>query len=615
MPRAPQLGQVQEAALPGVRVSAAPSADSFGAGVGELTSRIGRAFYEQEIEAADRTAVFEADRKAADLQTQLELKLKQTKGKQVLGIDQALGKEWEEGLTQIEGGLTGARQRGSFGRIRGRRSDQFNRQLQQHVATEYEAFQDHETEAGLQSAVERVRANPDQPAVIADELQRAESLLGAQAQRKGLLGRVTEAMVQDPEFRKTYETKGEVAPGVGDEFLTERYTTQRAEVRSKLHTAVVHGFLAKNQDLFAKQYFDQHANDFIAKDRDALEKTVHEGSTIGQARRQVNEWIKDGHNEFAMLEEARAAGEKDPKLGGLLREYASQYWADQGLASKRADDRDHVRFTTYLQEVIAKEPGKYHDPREVFGLDQWLKLAEPTRNHLTAIARDALHPTDRTNDDSLWLDFLALPPEQVAGLSRRDFDLKYWAKFDNNHRSLAEAQWNASRDAMEKGTKGPELTASLTFKDQVNNAWALSGLIDPSVERAKWSKHQVTQFVRFEEQAAAALQAYEMTKLEGKRHATPDEVREVIKGVRDQATKKVFTEGWFSYHEKPAIGVEEDERANAIVPLDKIPADSLADLRRYIESLGKSVTADKLRRAYAQRQLNNREAFNKIVNE
>lgn len=619
MPRAPQLEQqVANAPLPGVRIGGAPSPESYGAGVGQLASRIGLALYEQEALNADRTSVFEADRQAADLQTQLEQKLRSTRGKNVLGADETLRKEWSDGISAIEGGLSNDRQRTGFARILATRGDQLNRLTQAHVATEYEHFQDQETDAGIKSALDRVRANPDRADFIASEAQRVDSLISAQAVRKGWRGTVTDAMLKNPEFQKSYTDKGEEMPTSGDQFLTDRYHEQRATALSKLHSEVIGGFLARNDDLSAKAYFQNHANDLIASDRDRVEKVVLEGSTVGHARRIVNGWIDKGYNEVKMLEESRLQAAKDPKLGELLRNYSVQYVQDKQAAEKRVDDRNFDTFSQSLKERIAKEPGTYHDPRQVFGLDKYLALSTQTQDYLDRVAREALHPTDRPNDDPLWLNFLAMPPDMVANLSRQDFEVKYWQHFDNGHRTRAEAQWNTYRDAMarkEDKDVDPKLTNFLTVKDQVNNAWTMSGLIDPAKERSKWSADEVKQFVRFEDQVSKELQAYELNKLEGKRHATPEEVREVVKKVRDQAVQKVFTPGWFGAKERPAISLEEDERKQAIVPVDKIPADSLGDLRNYIRSKGRTITDDKLRRAYAQYVLGNRQGFDSIIDE
>lgn len=97
---------------------------------------------------------------------------------------------------------------------------------------------------------------------------------------------------------------------------------------------------------------------------------------------------------------------------------------------------------------------------------------------------------------------------------------------------------------------------------------------------------------------------------------TPDEVKAVVDEVKKQAVQKVFMpDTFYGYNERAAITLNEDERNQAVVRLDKIPTDSLEDLRRYIQSLGKTITEDNLRRAYAQRMLNNPKAFAAIVNE
>ena len=75
-------------------------------------SRVGAAIYEQEVYQSDRTAVFEADRQAADLQTALEGKLATMQGKNALAAHDAIQKEWTEGVTKIGGTLSNDRQKG-----------------------------------------------------------------------------------------------------------------------------------------------------------------------------------------------------------------------------------------------------------------------------------------------------------------------------------------------------------------------------------------------------------------------------------------------------------------------------------------------------------------------
>lgn len=613
MPRVPQLEQrVQNAPLPGARFTGAPSPESYGAGVGETLIRLGTDMYKKEVDNADRTAVFEADRQAAELQLELQGKLSQVHGKNALGVEESIKTEWKDGIAKIQSGLTD-RQRSVFDHRQQARSFQLQDYAMRHASKEIEAVQDTETEAGLKSAIDVIRANPESPLVFKNETERMKSLITSHAVRKGLMGIVTPEMLKTPEFYRPYVERGEEPPAVGKTYLTDTARHLRDQALSKAHREVVTELSVQGKDLAASSWFAKHKDALTAPDRDAVEKTIEESSTRGEAQRLVRGLLKEGKTESEIIAHIDEKID-NPKIVDLAHQLTSRHFREQAAITK--DQVDQV----YLEGANAIEQHPNVNPRLLIDPERWARLSIGERHALEERAKSLTkyEKPDRPNDDSLWLDFLALEPEHVATLSRREFDERYWSKFDNHTRQRAETQWNTYKDALtkkENKVDDPKVTASLTFKDQVNNAWALSGLVNPDKERSKWSSDEVKQFVRFEDEAARALQAYEMTKLEGKRHATPDEVRAVISEVTKRAVQKVFTEGFFWNSERPVIGLEEDEKKRVFVPIDKIPKDSLDDLRRYIESLGKTVTADKLRRAYGQRVLNNRPAFDQIVNE
>lgn len=599
MPRAPQREQqVQAQALPGVRLQAAPSAESFGANTGQLASRIGMALYEQEILDADRTATFEADRQAADLQTRLEQKLQQTRGKNVLGMDVALRKEWDDGLAKIDGGLSNDRQKAGFSRIRATRSDQLNRTTQHHIATQYEAFQDQETEAGVNSVIDRVRANPGQPEVIAGEMQRANSLLAAAAQRKGLMGSVTEAQVQSKEFRKSYEDRGETVPSVGDQFLSDRYMEQRAAVGSKIHSAVVNGFLAKNDDLSAKKYFEMHAHDFVASDRQALEKVVLEGSTIGHARRIVNGWVDNGYNEAKMLEDARKQGEKDPKLGELLRNYSIQYVADKQAAEKRVDERNFETTSKFIKERIAKEPGVFHDPRTELGLDKYLALSPATQDYLDRTAREAMSHEKPVTDLNVWVKINAMKDEDLEKMTvdQMTTALKF---LDEGDRDKLLTRWNGVRNqkAGQKDVKYEELFSN---KQLLDNAMEQTGYFDLTKPRSKWPVEHQQLENRVQKLVDQALS-----------HIPKDAPREkkekAIQDIVDAQVKaKVKVDkGVFSFEKERAVGEFEDfkDAASIRVPLKEIPVNDQDTIKGLLRQAEKKLDPGKIERIYALKQL------------
>lgn len=590
--------QVSDAPVPGVRLGGAPSPESFGAGVGDTMIHVGARLYNDALINADRTATFEADRQTADLQTSLEQKIRQTKGKNVLGLDAGIKKDWDEGLTKIEAGLTSDRQRMAFDGIKAHRSSQLNALSQSHFSTEMNSFQDQETNAGISSAIDRIRANPDVPQIRQFEMNRIGSLASAYNVRKGHEG---------------------VDESTGEPWSSDQGKQFRAQAFSSAHKETIVALNDQGRDLDASRYFDANKDKLTAQDRNAVESGLKEGSTRGEAQRLVRGLLADGKTQAEILTHIDSKVD-NPKIADLAHSLVDRHFREQAALQKGQQDQAYLDATNEIDAFHKNLPTQQIDPRMVLAPSKWETFTLQERNALDAYGKSLakVDKPDRPNNDSLWLNFLDLTPEKVGSLSRREFDQQYWSQFDNHHRERAEQQWNTYKDALAKDPKTPDLkvTSSLTFKDQVKNAWNLSGLVDPSKEPSKWNQDEVSSFVRFENEAARALQQYEVTKLDGKRHATPDEVKSVIDDVKKQAVQKVFLPGTFyGYNERPAITLGEDELKQAVVPMDKIPQDSLDDLRRYIQSVGKPITEDKLRRAYAQRMLNNRKAFEAIVNE
>jgi hypothetical protein len=319
--------------------------------------------------------------------------------------------------------------------------------------------------------------------------------------------------------------------------------------------------------------------------------------------------VAQGLDHRRMLAEADAL--EDPKLVTLTRELVNQHFTDEAALKREAHERayDHAR------ERVDANP-RLH-PRLVVPPEIWNELTTDEQHVLDVRRLNATRPADRVNDDKAWIDFLQKTPEQVAAMPRSAFDT-LWAKLDHSHQGRAEQIWTTARAAVQKkDLADPKLTVGLSFKDQVKNAWTLSGLVDPSKPASKWSEAEVKGFARFEQQAAEALQHYETTVLSGKRHASPDEVRKVIDQVKADAIKTVFVErGIFGFKtEVPVIELEDDERGRAFVPLDKIPKPELDYMKNTMAARNRKATPDKLRRAYAQYLLGNHAAYERILNE
>ena len=596
MPKVPQLEQqIAPRALPGVREGPAGSAESYGAGVGDTLSRVGVALYEQESINADRTAVFAGDRQLADLQTSLDQKLQQARGKNVLGLDDALKKEWADGVRRIKDGLSNGRQLAGFDRVEATRGDQFNRAMQSHVSTEMDRYQDQETEAGVKSVFDRVRADPRN---APDELRRADSLMSAYAQRKGWMGRVTPDQAKSAEFQQSYADRGELAPGEGESFSSDQYLQKRTEIVSGVHGAVLNGYLSRGDDRLAKAYFDAHQHDLTAHDRQAFEKTVTDGSTIGEARRTVNGWITKGYNELKMLEESRLQGEKDPKLGALLREYSVQFVTDKLAAEKRVDERNFETNSRFLKERIASEPGVYHDPRDELGLDIYLAQPPHVQDYLDRTAKEAMSGNKPVTDLDTWVKVNAMKDDDLAKMTVKEIT-KDLLSLDEGDRDKLLTRWNGVLNARD-GKKDVKYEKLLSNQQVLTNAMELSGFFDMEKPKTQWSTEHKRLWNKVENKTAEALAQI------------PDGaplkiIQDTVQGVVDKEIGIKFRvdPGFFSRNKDvPAALIDEQKDIRSItVPMKEIPITEQDAIKGLLREGKKPISSNKIERIYALKRM------------
>src|SRR3990167_1573206 len=286
MPRAPEMQQqVQTAGLPGVRIGGAPSPESYGAGLGETTRRIGLALYEQEIRSADHAAVMEAETRAGQEQLRIMQDVTQLRGKNAAEAPLFASQEFDKINADIEKGLNGDRQKGMYQSVVRHKREALDRFALSHFNQENDRFQEDTFKANIAQSVDVARANAEAPLQVALEKDVQEQKIRARATRLGYDG----------------------TPQEQDELTA---------IHSRTNTEVIQALLTKGQDQRARAYYDQLKKEerprsrvdeetgavreiparlqFTARDRDTIEKALDEGSTRGFARRTVNALVSEG---------------------------------------------------------------------------------------------------------------------------------------------------------------------------------------------------------------------------------------------------------------------------------------------------------------------------------
>lgn len=566
--------------LPTVRLEARTSPDTFGASLGQAASDAAFAIVREEKARADETVLHEARRKLNDWEQSRIYDSKDgalhKRGRDALGLPEALAKDYDDYTSEIETGLGNDDQRTQFRKLAQLRREQVMQWTNRHVGQEIENFYEQQYTADIESTKERAMtsaADPTYPLAERSRLVTNE----VKMQQARIIGRLRDR-------------------GAAEEVIAQELRGHESDT----HARVVDRMLANNFDRDAQAYYagvkDRMDPDVAVK----IEKALHVGSVRGESQRQADA-IVAAHRELGPAVEA-ARGIADPDVRDAVVTRVKDHFATQKAA--QAERRHSIYLDAHKQ--IERTGGDLD--RVPPGMLAELEPAQ--RASLEARSRQIRSGVEPVQNDKAWVEFLDLTPRALATMPAAELLATFRARLDNEHWDRAAAMWAAARDG--KGTTD-KLTPALSFKDRVDNGLRTAGVIDLNKTRAKFSDEEARLYARFETEAARALEHFELTTLGGKRKASGEEQQKVID---DLLVRKVFVQRAFRRDpERPVALLSEDERARAYVPLAKIPAAEVATMRSLINARGRRVTDDKLQRAYAAYLTNDRRAFDAILGE
>jgi hypothetical protein len=586
MPRAPSLEQrVDPRGIAGARLGAAPSPDYFGANIGDLGASVGEHVYREQTQRANQLALMMADGQLSEAQTQIQVKISKLEGLDALTAPDVLKADWEEATTKVDQGLSNDVQRMAAKRSAMVRFAHLNDYTQKYVASENKKFQATQTDANLKQYTDEARLNANEPDIRDTALFRQKGVLDDYAKTNGTYGTATAA---------------------------ELYK----RVTSNTHKEVIGGMLLGDNDLSAKAYLAEHRQDLTAPDLDHAEKLVNVGSSKGEAFRFTRNLLRpNGVPNLKLTRadalEAVAKNLDKPEVVDYAEKMINQHFNEQEHI--QAKDLDQ-KFQAAVN-LVQKNPGV--KPTLLIDTPTYAELTLPQRKALDSYSEIG---TDRVNNDPIWIKANDLNFKELAALSQTDYVTKYRMHLDNAHQSRLDTQRNAAIDRVagkEVNEENLPTTATLTFKDVIDNTLRTSGLFDAHKEKGQLNDESLTRYVQIEQKAAVAVGAFERAN---KRKVTQEELQAIVHAVTDQSVKDVFVPGriWGT-NPKKVIDLTTDERGQATVPVGKIPDNpdptksERKILENYIRSRGQTITEDKLSRAYAQSLLGNRKLFDQII--
>lgn len=535
-------------------------------------TKVAATIHDDNLQKGNQIAVMDADAQLSRFETDLlydpKTGLLNKRGKDAFGIPEQADDAWQKRVSEIQKNLGNPDQQLAFEKMASQRGVDLHAAVQRHVAGEMKSYDDETTKSYVAGEQDAALVNYQDPKRVQLSIDRQKDALRLFAQRNGMPQEWLDAQLQD--------------------------------VSSKTHTRILDRMLANGNDQQATEYYAKVKDQIFGADTVSVEKALDEGSTRGESQKQADKIVAGTTSRADALKQADLI--KDPKVRDLTRARVNQHFDEVRAIQRETQDQLYLTATN----ILDARPGQ--PARSIIPPSIWSKLELNQREALERRSEGGNGP----NDNHRWLAFLDMRPTDLGKMSQAQFESEYWGHFDGPHRERAAAQWAAARDAVQNGKYNqPKLAATITFKDRLSNTLHTSGLIDDK-PLLKLPKDQRQMYLQLETEAAHQIEEYEMTQLGGKRHATGDEMQQILDNI---VKKRVFIDkNWIqSDPEKIASLVTQDEKGKAYVPYDKVPSDSRAAIENILKSRGRRITKDVIERAYAARVLDDFGLFDSII--
>lgn len=584
MPRVPQEQATEQLRpIPSARLTAAPSAEALGAGLGEATARQGVQLYEQALREADQTALVEAETKLTKLATDLQIRANEFQGEDAAKAPDFVAQRWHDGTAEIEQGVKNDRVRAAVARRKALHEAQLYDHTQRQTYTAIKAHQEKVDQAGIQAAIDMAVVNPDHSGAVSNAETTIAGIVADRAARRGEAG-------------------------------TEVHRASERDTLSTLHLAVITALVNGGHDLAAQARYEAVKETLDAKASVTAQKLVEAGSSrqagFELAQTAVRGAREGGDRTVPDTEEAQLAYVREYAPSPTIRDVAVHEIKARWDERRRQDKQAHEQA---FQNALAAVPhGSGVNPR--------LAVKPSDAIHLTQSEWDILddrtkpEKTDRLNNDPKWLAFNALKGEDVAKLSESEFRSKYWLHFDNAKRDRAVTQWNAAID--KKDPSGEKFIALRTPMQAATDAFRVSSLVaDASVEPVKYNKVEAKRYIAFIDAVQKKVTDYE--KAHGK-VVDPTVLDGIIKEEITRASKDVWISGGGLFGgaaQKKMVDVAENELGQGIVPEAKMDPIKKDKLKRIFQNRGRLVDLKTLERAYFAAERGDQALFDRILAE
>lgn len=457
VPRVTRQVPLQE--LPGVRLTAAETPESLGAGVAEAqgqqgqalagigakTAALGEGMYakaiEEERKRADDVAILSASSQLAQWENKRIYDPTSgaltVKGQAAFGLPEQVGQEYSDRADEIGATLTTDRQKQTFARIRAERGIDLDGTLRKHTYAEIQQYQGQELQAFVDNSRSAAIANATDPRRVGVELQRQVDAITTHAPQLGL----------------------------GPEALQKQIDA----ARSATHVGVIEEMLAQDKSQSAKIYFEETRSQINGEQLARIEKALEVGTTRKEAQKQADAIVSAGGTLTEQREKARKIDD------AALRDQVMERVEHEAAITERAQREQSEGALRAAYDIVDKSKDVTKIPPTA-----WVSFSGGERSALRSYAERLARGEPTETDDATYY-ALMLQASGTAGYGTpQDFAqqnlLAYRAKLsDGDFKRFVELQ----RDIRNGQTKAPALDDFRSTHDVMSSTLRSAG-IDPN---------------------------------------------------------------------------------------------------------------------------------------
>lgn len=533
-----------------------PTAADFGGIAAEGIAKSGEILNQYAMfqkQKADALAVTDASNQLSDklntIMSDPTTGLLNMRGKDALKVPQLFQQQYEQAMSGIADKLTNTSQRVAFTQMAAGERHWTQMRIDNHIANEMEQY-GHQTYATAISNAQSlaIKANGD-PSVIAGAVSQIHGLVLAQAKSEGWSPETTDYMM----------------------------TT----AQSALHEGVIENMLTAGHTQQAQLYYNHVKDSITGQAQDKIQQELKVSTIATQATIQSNQIISAHPGDLAAQEDA-ARKIDDPSIQQEVIRQITQH--DEIL--NRAKEDQHRNDLDTANQIINSGKGYNSIPPAIQA--RFTPSEVDAYHKLDNMLKSGIEPAQNW---SKWTDFMNKVATDPAAVSKMNLMTEMRPYVDNAHYNQAVNLQSAAAAAT--GGDKTKLTSLMSPMDKFN-ATVFPVAFPNEKSPSSLTGQDKAQYGRLMSEVQSAVTAQESSL---GRKLTPQELQ---KTMDDFVHEQIFVHHTFWPDSQVSRAqITADNEGDAYIPLAKIPAQNVENIRNYLRSMGTNPTDDAVQKIYA----------------